>query len=105
MSPLPLFQQVVMLTDQDDEKYSKSVARTEEPDYKNHGGVDIERISQTDEDDKAKSRDITVNEIPVLRQIVFFIQQVCIKLLAVSVVIGKLLVVELLSGMNEVLHP
>ena len=44
------------------------MARTEEPDYKAHTGLeDAERASQTDEEDKAKSRDVTVNEMPVLR--------------------------------------
>jgi len=68
LSFIPHFSRSETHTDgQDDEKYSKSVARTEEPDYKSHGGIDVERVSQTDEDDKAKSRDVTVSEIPVLR--------------------------------------
>lgn len=46
------------------------MARTEDPDYKAPGiGAvdDLERASQTDEEEKAKSRDVTVNEMPVLR--------------------------------------
>jgi hypothetical protein len=66
-----------MLTSQDDTKYSKSVARTEDPDYRTAPNpashiADPERMlggSEHDDDDseKAKSRDVTVNEMPVLR--------------------------------------
>lgn len=59
----------------DDTKYAKSVARTEDPDYKapNTGDniSDPERMilgsTPDDDSEKAKSRDITVNEMPVLR--------------------------------------
>jgi hypothetical protein len=61
---------------QDDTKYAKSVARTDEPDYRpqttSNQISDPERViggSEPSDDDsgKAKGRGVTVNELPVLR--------------------------------------
>jgi hypothetical protein len=67
----------IFLTNQDDTKYAKNVARTEDPDYKSapHTSshiTDPERMlsgseHEDDDSEKAKSRDVTVNEMPVLR--------------------------------------
>lgn len=59
---------------QDDAKYSKSVARTKDLDYKSPNTLDRipdpERVlarseAEEDDSDKFKSRDVTVNENPV----------------------------------------
>lgn len=66
----------VLTSCQDDAKYSKSVARSEDPDYKAPNTADdisdpermiIGSDPADDESEKAKSRDVTINEMPVLR--------------------------------------